>query len=151
MLTHWKGLWCWEGLGAGGKGDDRGWYGWMASLTRWTDVSLSELWEMVMDREGWCAVIHGVAKSRTWLSDWTELKALGDTKGRFHAKVGTIKGRNVMDLTEAQDIKKRWQEYTKELYKKDLHNSDNHDGVITHLEPDILVHEVKWKHHYKQN
>ena len=67
-----------------------------------------------------------------------------DTKGKFHAKMGTIKGRNGMDLTEAEDIKKRWQEYTEELYKKDLHNQDNHNGVITHLEPDILEYEVKW-------
>ena len=64
-----------------------------------------------------------------------------DTKGTLHAKMGWIKD---MDLTEAEDIKKRWQEYTKELYKKDLHNTDNQDGVISHLEPDILEHEVKW-------
>ena len=70
-------------------------------------------------------------------------KKIGDTKGTFHAKVGTIKDRNGMDLTEAEDVKKRWQEYT-ELYKKDLHDPDNHDGVITHLEPDILECEVKW-------
>ena len=67
-----------------------------------------------------------------------------DIKGTFHAKMGTIKDRNSMDLTEAEDIKKRWQEYTEELYKKDLHDPDNHDGVITHLEPDILDCEVKW-------
>ena len=71
-------------------------------------------------------------------------KKIRDTKGNFHAKMGTIKDRNGMDLTEAEDIKKRWQEYTEELYKKDLHNPDNHDGVITHLEPDILECEVKW-------
>ena len=65
-------------------------------------------------------------------------KKIRDTKGTFHAKMGTIKDRNGMDLTEAEDIKKRWQEYTEELYKKDLHVQDNHDGVITHLEPDIL-------------
>ena len=65
-------------------------------------------------------------------------------KGTFHAKMGSIKDRNAMDLTEAEDIKKRWQEYTEELYKKDLHDSDNHDGVIIHLEPDILECEVKW-------
>ena len=70
-------------------------------------------------------------------------KKIRDTKGTFHAKMGTIKDRNDMDLTEAEYIKKRWQEYT-ELYKKDLHNPDNHDGVITHLEPDILECEVKW-------
>ena len=67
-----------------------------------------------------------------------------DTKGIFHAKMGSIKGRNGMDLTEAEDIKKRWQECTEELYKKDLHNPNNHDGAITHLEPDILECEVKW-------
>ena len=70
-------------------------------------------------------------------------KKIRETKGTFHAKMGTIKERNGMDLTEAEDIKKRWQEYT-ELYKKDLHNQDNHDGVITHLEPDILECAVKW-------
>ena len=66
-----------------------------------------------------------------------------DTKGTFHAKMGSIKDRNGMDLTEAEDIKKTWQDYTEELYKKDLHDPDNHDGVITHLEPDILECEVK--------
>ena len=71
-------------------------------------------------------------------------KKIRDTKGKFHAKVGTIKYTNGMDLTEAKNIKKRWQEYTDELYKKDLHDPDNHDGVITHLEPDILECEVKW-------
>ena len=71
-------------------------------------------------------------------------KKIRDTKGIFHAKVATIKDRNDMDLTEAEDIKKRWQEYTEELYKKDLHDPDNHDGVITHLELDILECEVKW-------
>ena len=70
-------------------------------------------------------------------------KKIRDTKGTFHAKMGSIKDRNGMDLTEAEDSKKRWQEY-KELYKKDLHHPDNHDGVITHLEPDILECEVKW-------
>ena len=71
-------------------------------------------------------------------------KKIRDTKGTFHAKMGSIKDRNSMDLTEAEDIKKRWQEYTDELYKKDLHDPDNQDGVITHLEPDILECEVKW-------
>ena len=71
-------------------------------------------------------------------------KKIRDTKGTFHAKMGSIKDRNGMDLTEAEDIKKRWQQYTEELYKKDLHDQDNHDGVITHLEPDILEYEVKW-------
>ena len=70
-------------------------------------------------------------------------KKIRDTKGTFYANLGSIKDRNGMDLTEAEDIKKRWQEYTEELYKKDLHNPDNHDGVIAHLEPDILECEVK--------
>ena len=73
-------------------------------------------------------------------------KKIRDTKGTFHAKMGTIKDRNGLDLAEAEDIRKRWQEYTEELYKEDLHDPDNHDGVITHtrLEPDILECEVKW-------
>ena len=69
---------------------------------------------------------------------------ISDTKGTFHANMGSIKHRNVMDLTEAEDIKKRWQEYTEELYKKDLHDPDNHDGMITHLGPDILQCKVNW-------
>ena len=71
-------------------------------------------------------------------------KKITDTKGTFHAKMGSIKDRNGMDLTEAEDIKKRWQEYTEDLYKKDLYDPDNHDGVTTDLEPDILKCEVKW-------
>ena len=71
-------------------------------------------------------------------------KKIRDTKGIFHAKMGSVKERNGMDLTEAEDIKKRWQEYAEKLYKKDLHDPDNHDGVITHLEQDILECEVKW-------
>ena len=71
-------------------------------------------------------------------------RKIRDTKGTFHAKMGEIKVRNGMDLTEAEDIKKRWQEYIEELYKKDLHDPDTHDGVITQLEPDILNCEVKW-------
>ena len=81
-------------------------------------------------------------------------KKIRDTKGTFHAKMGSIKDRNSLDLTEAEDIKKRWQEYTGELYKTDLHDPKNHDGVITHLEPDNLEFEVKWaigKHHYEQS
>ena len=80
-------------------------------------------------------------------------KKIRDTKGTFHAKMGSIKDRNGRDLTEAEDIKKRWQEYT-ELYKKGLHDPDNHDGVITHLESEFLEWEVKWalgKHHYEQS
>ena len=71
-------------------------------------------------------------------------KKIRGTKATFHAKTGTVKDRNSMDPTEAEDIKKRWQEYTEELYKRDLHDPDNHNGVITHLEPDILECEVKW-------
>jgi len=71
-------------------------------------------------------------------------KKIRNTKGIFHAKMGTIKDRNGMDLTQEENIKKRWQEYTEELYKEDLHDPDNHDGVITHLEPDILECKVKW-------
>ena len=71
-------------------------------------------------------------------------KKIRDTKGTLHAKMGSIKDRNGMALTEAEDIKKRWQEYTEELYKTDLHDPDDHSGVITHLEPDILECEVKW-------
>ena len=71
-------------------------------------------------------------------------KKIRDTKGTFNAKMDSIKDRNGMDLTEAEDIKKRWQEYTEELYKKDLHDPDSHDGVITNLEPNILECEVKW-------
>ena len=81
---------------------------------------------------------NGMGKTRDLL------KEIRDTKGTFHAKMGLIKDRNGMDLTEAEDIKKRWQEYTEELYKKDLHDTDDHDAVITHLEPDILECEVKW-------
>ena len=71
-------------------------------------------------------------------------KKIKDIKGTFHAKMGSIKDRNCTDLTEAEDIKKRWQEYTEELYKKDFHDQDNHDGMITYLEPDVLECEVKW-------
>ena len=76
-------------------------------------------------------------------------KKIRDTKGTFHAKMGTIKDRNSMDLTEAEGIKKRWQEYTENLYRKDFHDPANHDGVITHLEPDILESSGLRKHHYK--
>ena len=72
------------------------------------------------------------------------IKKIRDTKGTFHAKMGTMKDKNGKDLTEVEDIKKRWQEYTEELYKKDFHDPENHNGVIPHLEPDILEYEVKW-------
>ena len=82
-------------------------------------------------------------------------KKIRDTKGTFLAKMGSIKDRNGMDLTEAEDIEKKWQDYTEDLYKKDLNDPGNHDGVITYLEPDILECEVKWtllrKHYYKQS
>ena len=82
-------------------------------------------------------------------------KKIRDTKGTFHAKMSSIKDKNSMDLSDAEHIKKRWQEYTEELYKKDLLDPDNHNGVITHLEPDILECEVNWafnwKHHYEQS
>ena len=87
------------------------------------------------------------AKKKRKIIEWERLEISSrklDTKGIFHAKMGTIKDRNGMDLTEAEYIKKRWQEYTKELYEKDLHDPDNHDGVITHLEPGILGCKVKW-------
>ena len=86
------------------------------------------------------------AKKKRKRTEWEKLEISSrklDTKGTCHAKMGKIKGINSMDLTEAEDIKKRWQEYTEELYKKDLYDLDNHDGVITHLEPDILECEVK--------
>ena len=82
------------------------------------------------------------ANNRIWKT--RDLKKIRDTKGTFHAKIGTVKDSNGMGLTEAEDIKKKWQEYTEELYKKGLHDPDNHHGVITHLEPDILEWEVKW-------
>ena len=79
-------------------------------------------------------------------------KKIRDTKGTCHAKIGSIKDRNVMELTEAEDINKRWQEYTEELHKKDLHDKNNHDGMITHLEPKLLECEVGLrKHHYEQS
>ena len=98
--------------------------------------------ENPMDGGAWKAAVHGVAEGWTRLKQLISssrdlFKKIRDTKETFHAKMDTIKDRNGMDLIEAEDIK-RWQEYTEELYKKDLHGPDNHDGVITHLEPDIL-------------
>ena len=84
------------------------------------------------------------AKSRGRQENGKDFKKIRDTKGKFHAKMSTTKARNSMDLTKAEDIKKRWQEYTKELYKNGLNNTDNHDCVITYLEPDISDCEVKW-------
>ena len=91
---------------------------------------------------GFFLLSYGLMKSGNFIR--TLISIVRDTKGTFHAKMGSIKDRNVRDLTEAEDIKKRWQEYTEKPYKKDLHNPDNDDGVITHLEPDILECEVTW-------
>ena len=93
-----------------------------------------------------CKEIEGKKKRERERTGKTRVlfKKIRDTRGTFHAKKGSIKNRNGMDLTEAEDIKKRYQEYTEELYKKDLHDPDNHDGVITYLEPDILECKVKW-------
>ena len=90
------------------------------------DMGLGGLQEFVMDREAWRAAVHGVPKSQTWLSDWTEGVQCNDC------------------VTEGEDTKKRWEEYTEELYKKDLHDTDKNDGMITRVEPDILECEVKW-------
>ena len=87
------------------------------------------------------------AKKQRKTKEWERLEISSrklDTKGTFHAEMGIIKDRNGMDITEAEDINKRWQEYTKELYIKDLHDTDNHDGVSTHPEPDVLECEVRW-------
>ena len=89
-----------------------------------------------------------------WLKAACQCREIRATKGTFHAKMSTKKRQKWYGLTEAEDIKKRWQEYTEELYKKDLHDPNNHDSVITHLEPDILECEFQWalrKHHYKQS
>ena len=92
-----------------------------------------------------CSVINAKKQRQTIEWERTKIfsKKIRDTKGTFHAKIGLIMDRNGMDLIEAEDIKKRWQEYTEELYKKGLHDRNNHDGVITHLEPDILECEIK--------
>ena len=91
------------------------------------------------------SVINKEIDDNNRMGNTTDLfKKIRDTNGTFHAKMGTIKDRNGMDLTGAEDIKKRWQECTEELYKKGLHDPDNHDGVITHLQPDILECEIKW-------
>ena len=97
------------------------------------------------DKKGFCSDRWKKIEENNKMGKTRDLfKKIRDTKRTFHAKMGSINDRNGRDLTEAEDIKKRWQEYTEELYKKDLHDPDNHDGVITHLEPDILQCEVKW-------
>ena len=111
-----------------------------------TDKHLNAEFQRIARRDRKPSSAINEKKQRT-TTEWERLelfKKIRDTKGTFHEKMGSIKERNGMDLTEAEDIKKRWQEYTEELYKKDLHGPDNHDGVITHLEPDILECEVKW-------
>ena len=112
------------------------------ALTKWTFIGkvMSLLLNMLSR-----LVITFLPRSKHLLIECNRdlFKKIRDTKGTFHAKMGTIKDRNGMDLTEAEDIKKRWQEYTEELYKKDLHDPDNHSDMITHLEPDILECEVK--------
>ena len=117
-LIHLKRPWFWERSRAGGEGDDGGWEGWMASLTRWR-------WVWVNSGCWW------------WTGRYGVLQFMGSQRVR-HDWVTEV------NWTEAEDIKTRWQEYTEELYKKDFHDPDNHDGVITHLEPDILECEVKW-------
>ena len=106
--------------------------------------------ENLRDGRAWRAAVYEVAQSWTRLKQLSRdlFKKIRDANRTFHEKMGTIKDRNGMNLTEAEDIKKRWQEYTEELYKKDLHDPENHDGVITHLEPDILECEV---YHYEQS
>ena len=96
------------------------------------------------DKKAFLRINAKKEKNKTMGKTRDLFKKIKDTKGIVHAKMGTIKDRNGMDLKEGEDIKKRWQKYTEELYKKDLHDQDNHDGVITHLEPDILECEVKW-------
>ena len=98
------------------------------------------------DGGAWWAAIYGVAQSQTRLKRLSRnlFKKIGDITGIFHARTSTIKDRNSKDLTKAEEIKRRWQEYTKESYKKGLDDPDKHDGVVTHLEPDILECEVKW-------
>ena len=113
---------------------------WLNGITDSMTMSFSKLQELMMDRETWHATLHGVKHNWATELNWTELKET------FHAKMGKIKDKNGMDLTEVEDIKKRWQEDTEELYRKGIHDPDNHNGVITHLEPDILECEFKWVH-----
>ena len=118
-----------------GKGEKESYTHWNAEFQR---IARRDKKDFLSDQ---CKVIEGnnrVGKTRDLF------KKIRDTKGSFHAKMGTMKDRNSMDLTDAKDIEKRWQEHTEELYKKHLHDPDNHDGVIIHLEPDILECKVKW-------
>ena len=115
------------------KGEKERYSHWNAEFQR-----TARRWEILPQRSMQIEENNRIGKTRDLF------KKIRDTKGTFHAKVGSIKNKNGMNLTEAEDIKKRWQQYTEKLYKKGLHNPDNHDGVITHLEPDILECEVKW-------
>ena len=112
--------------------------GWRGGRQRITRIARRDKKAFLSDQCKEIEENNGVGKTRDLF------KKIRDTKGPFHAKMGLIKDRNGMNLTEAEDIKKRWQKYTEELYKKDLHDPDNHDGMITHLEPDILECKVKW-------
>ena len=136
-LTHWKRLWCWEGLRVGGKGDDKGWDGWMASPTRWM-VSSSELWEMVMDREAWHATIHGVAKSRTRLSDWTELNW---NKNYFTLLSVTATYRVAKSQTWLSDSTElNWTENSSKNSRK-----TSTSASLTMLKPLTVYHNKVWK------
>ena len=107
---------------------------WLDGITDLMDVSLSELRELVMDREAFLSDQCKEIEENNRMGKTSDLlKKIRDTKGTFHAKMGSIKDRNGMDLTETEDIKKRWQEHTEDLYKNDLHDPDSHDDVITHI------------------
>ena len=141
-LTHWKR--CWEGLGAGGEGDDRGWDGWMASPSnrhghgfQWTPG--------VGDGQG------GLACCGSWghkESDMTERLNWTELKGTSHARIGTIKDWSSKDLAEREEIKKTWQEYTEELYKNDLNDQDNHNGVSPRARHPGMWSQVGFRKHH---
>ena len=114
-------------------------------MERYTHVNAEIQKKTRRDKKGFLSVQCKEIEENNRMGKTRDLfKKIRDTKGTFHAKMGTIKDRSGMDLTEAEDIKHMWQECTEELYKKDHHNPENHDGVITHLEPDVMEREVKW-------